>query len=226
MSGVIGYILSLNIRLFLPSLSAQPVRERQKAAMKRRGSNSRGKTHALGLASHRPAMLASCVSRLYRHPATLAPKVSPITPDKVSPITGSNPFRAKPKGVSSHTLIFQPFTAAPNCPDPARGSDVFHPLAWGRRRTDLELRLGFRCQGWPAHAPQAHHAAAGRFPDPGALSFATHSPILLACPGARLSSFDHIPVKRVRYEETDHYRIYRDFLENPARHTPVAPAEP
>lgn len=90
LSGVIGYILSLNIRLFLPSLSAQPVRERQKAAMKRRGSNSRGKTHALGLASHRPAMLASCVSRLYRHPATLAPKVSPITPDKVSPITGSN----------------------------------------------------------------------------------------------------------------------------------------
>jgi len=46
---------------------------------------------------------------------------------------------------------------------------------------------------------------------------ATHSPILLACPGARLSSFDHIPVKQVRYEETDHYRIYRDFLENPAR---------
>jgi len=55
---------------------------------------------------------------------------------------------------------------------------------------------------------------------------ATHSPILLACPDARLSSFDHVPVKRVRYEETDHYRINRDFLENPARHTPVAPAEP
>jgi len=55
---------------------------------------------------------------------------------------------------------------------------------------------------------------------------ATHSPILLACPGARLSSFDHIPVKRVRYEETDHYRIYRDFLENPARPTPAAPTAP
>ena len=55
---------------------------------------------------------------------------------------------------------------------------------------------------------------------------ATHSPILLACPGAQLCSFDHIPVKQVRYEETDHYRIYRDFLENPARLAPVAPAEP
>ena len=55
---------------------------------------------------------------------------------------------------------------------------------------------------------------------------ATHSPILLACPGTRLSSFDYIPVKRVRYEETDHYRIYRNFLENPSRHTAVAPAEP
>ena len=50
--------------------------------------------------------------------------------------------------------------------------------------------------------------------------------ILLACPGARLRSFDHIPVKQVRYEETDHYRIYRDFLENRSRCTPVAPAEP
>ena len=48
---------------------------------------------------------------------------------------------------------------------------------------------------------------------------ATHSPILLACPGARLCSFDHIPVRHVRYEETDHYRIYRDFLENPARNS-------
>jgi predicted ATPase len=41
---------------------------------------------------------------------------------------------------------------------------------------------------------------------------ATHSPILLACPGARIYSFDHIPVRQVMYEETELFRLYRDFL--------------
>ncbi|MFH1981324.1 MAG: AAA family ATPase [Pseudomonadota bacterium] len=41
---------------------------------------------------------------------------------------------------------------------------------------------------------------------------ATHSPILLACPDARIYSFDHTPIRRVAYKETDHYRIYRQFL--------------
>jgi predicted ATPase len=44
---------------------------------------------------------------------------------------------------------------------------------------------------------------------------ATHSPILLACPGAVIYSFDYVPVKLVRYEETEHYRIYKSFMENP-----------
>ena len=43
---------------------------------------------------------------------------------------------------------------------------------------------------------------------------ATHSPILLACPGAEIHSFDHVPVQRVHYEQTNHYRLYRDFLNN------------
>ena len=43
---------------------------------------------------------------------------------------------------------------------------------------------------------------------------ATHSPILLACPGAEIYSFDHIPVTPVAYEDTDHYRIYKTFLED------------
>lgn len=41
---------------------------------------------------------------------------------------------------------------------------------------------------------------------------ATHSPLILACPGATLYSFDEAPLRRVDYEETDHYRVYRDFL--------------
>ena len=44
---------------------------------------------------------------------------------------------------------------------------------------------------------------------------ATHSPILMSCPGAVIFSFDHAPVAPVVYEETDHFRIWRDFMANP-----------
>jgi predicted ATPase len=43
---------------------------------------------------------------------------------------------------------------------------------------------------------------------------ATHSPILLACPGANIYSFDHMPVKQIDYEDTDHYQIYKRFMED------------
>ena len=41
---------------------------------------------------------------------------------------------------------------------------------------------------------------------------ATHSPILLACGGATIYSFDYAPVQAVTYEETEHYKVYRRFL--------------
>jgi predicted ATPase len=41
---------------------------------------------------------------------------------------------------------------------------------------------------------------------------ATHSPILLSTPGATIYSFDQAPVRRVSYEETEHYRVYREFM--------------
>jgi predicted ATPase len=43
---------------------------------------------------------------------------------------------------------------------------------------------------------------------------ATHSPILLACPNAKIYSFDYIPIKTIDYEQTEHYKIYKDFLNN------------
>ncbi|MBN1822302.1 MAG: AAA family ATPase [Prolixibacteraceae bacterium] len=43
---------------------------------------------------------------------------------------------------------------------------------------------------------------------------ATHSPILLACPGATIYSFDKMPVSNVKYEDTEHFKVYRDFLNN------------
>jgi predicted ATPase len=47
---------------------------------------------------------------------------------------------------------------------------------------------------------------------------ATHSPILLALPEAEIYSFDAAPIQRVLYEDTDYYRIYRDFLANRAKY--------
>jgi predicted ATPase len=41
---------------------------------------------------------------------------------------------------------------------------------------------------------------------------ASHSPILLACPNAVIYSFDRVPIGPVAYEDTEHFRIYRDFL--------------
>lgn len=44
---------------------------------------------------------------------------------------------------------------------------------------------------------------------------ATHSPILLAFPGAKIYSFDRIPVAAVAYEDLDHVVLTRDFLNDP-----------
>ena len=47
---------------------------------------------------------------------------------------------------------------------------------------------------------------------------ATHSPILLAYPGARIVSFDEIPVRLVEYSELESVRLVRDFLAAPERY--------
>jgi len=47
---------------------------------------------------------------------------------------------------------------------------------------------------------------------------ATHSPILLACPGALIYSFDVIPPRVIEYEQTDNFRIYKDFMKNRLRY--------
>jgi predicted ATPase len=45
---------------------------------------------------------------------------------------------------------------------------------------------------------------------------ASHSPILLACPGAQIFSFAPSCIREVSYRDTEHYRLYQAFLENPA----------
>ncbi len=41
---------------------------------------------------------------------------------------------------------------------------------------------------------------------------ATHSPILLAYPGAQIFSFDSSHIEEVDYEDTAHYRLYKQFF--------------
>ena len=46
---------------------------------------------------------------------------------------------------------------------------------------------------------------------------ATHSPILLALPGAAILSFDESPPTFVPYENLEHVRLTREFLNDPER---------
>jgi len=46
---------------------------------------------------------------------------------------------------------------------------------------------------------------------------ATHSPILLACPGATILSFDGETITPVAYEQTEYFRVYREFLADRSR---------
>ena len=47
---------------------------------------------------------------------------------------------------------------------------------------------------------------------------ATHSPILLSLPGARVLSFSSLGIESVDYRETEHFRLTRDFLNSPERY--------
>jgi len=47
---------------------------------------------------------------------------------------------------------------------------------------------------------------------------ATHSPILLACPAAKIYNFDCAPAATIKYEDTEHYQVYKDFMVDPARY--------
>ena len=47
---------------------------------------------------------------------------------------------------------------------------------------------------------------------------ATHSPLLLAYPGALIYSFDDERIEPIAWEHTEHVRLTRDFLADPARY--------
>lgn len=41
----------------------------------------------------------------------------------------------------------------------------------------------------------------------------THSPILLGCENATIFNFNEVPVKSIQYKETEHYQVYKKFLD-------------
>ncbi len=47
---------------------------------------------------------------------------------------------------------------------------------------------------------------------------ATHSPIILSYPGAILFSFDNEAIEPIAYQDSEHYRVTRDFLNAPERY--------
>lgn len=50
---------------------------------------------------------------------------------------------------------------------------------------------------------------------PAQFIIATHSPILLAFPGATIYSCDHESITSILYKDTSHYQITKSFLDNP-----------
>ncbi len=55
---------------------------------------------------------------------------------------------------------------------------------------------------------------------------ATHSPILMAYPDAWIYAFGEDGIRRVAYEETEHYQVTRDFLANPRRMLDILMSDP
>ena len=55
---------------------------------------------------------------------------------------------------------------------------------------------------------------------PGHAQFiiSTHSPIILAYPGAVLYSLDGDSIDEIAYRETEHYQVTHDFLNAPERY--------
>ena len=46
---------------------------------------------------------------------------------------------------------------------------------------------------------------------------ATHSPILMTFPNAQILEFSQSGIKSVSYQETEHFRLTKNFLENPEK---------
>lgn len=54
---------------------------------------------------------------------------------------------------------------------------------------------------------------------------ATHSPILMSCLGATIYCFNNQVIQQLAYEQTEHYKVYHDFINNPGKYLQPAAGE-
>ena len=64
----------------------------------------------------------------------------------------------------------------------------------------------------PTHQLAALRAMYQLVQDQSQFIIVTHSPILLAYPGAKILAFDGNGIAEIAYEDTEHYAVTRDFL--------------
>lgn len=85
----------------------------------------------------------------------------------------------------------------------------------------IVLKSGERLEDYLRKLPAVQHLLSGKalsFPADVTFSSArTHSPILMAYPGAQVLLFSEEGIKAVSYRETEHDQLSRRFLENPER---------
>jgi predicted ATPase len=109
-----------------------------------------------------------------------------------------------------------------------RPTDVMglHEMSHGEAFLKLALSLGPRGlyimdEPESALSPQRQLAFLARMHqlvrEGGQLFVSTHSPILMAYPGATLYELDKRGISKVAYEDTEHFAVTRAFLQNPAR---------
>lgn len=107
------------------------------------------------------------------------------------------------------------------------GNTPLHEQSHGEAFLTLFMKR-FRSNGFyaldepeAALSPQRQLALLGRLHDLVGercqFVIATHSPILMAYPNATIYAFGEDGIREVAYEDTEHYRVTRDFLANPAR---------
>ena len=46
---------------------------------------------------------------------------------------------------------------------------------------------------------------------------ATHSPFLMALPDSKIFTFDNTTIQPIKYKDTDYYKLYRNFMNNPEK---------
>jgi len=117
--------------------------------------------------------------------------------------------------------LFNVFTYMDEVGGSARNGQGLHLRSHGEGF--LELLQGFRSDGLylldepeAALSPNRQLAALrvidGLVKQGCQFIIATHSPILLAYPNAKILSFDATGISDIAYEDTEHYAVTRDFL--------------